>query len=65
LLLRVDPVTDGVSVVRDDLTGPFVVAVGPDSLWVSLFGTDGASPVQATRQSPASIPPAVRWWRPS
>jgi hypothetical protein len=44
LLLRVDPATGEGSVVRDDLTGAFTVVVGPDSVWVSLFGTADAAP---------------------
>jgi streptogramin lyase len=44
LLLRVDPDTGNVTEHTSGLEDPWTVAVGPDSVWVTLHGTSDARP---------------------
>lgn len=58
VLLRVDPTTGEVTTALEGLATPFQVVVGPDSLWVSLYGSDDAEPAEGeptiVRIDPAS-----------
>jgi len=48
LVLRVDPDTGEVTEHATGLERPFTIVAGPDSLWVTLFGSEDLEPGDAT-----------------
>jgi hypothetical protein len=48
MLLRVDPASDAVSEHATGLARPWVVAAGPDSLWVTLFAAEDVAADEPT-----------------
>ena len=48
LVLRIDPETEEVTEHATGLERPFTIVAGPDSLWVTLFGSEDLAPDEAT-----------------
>ncbi len=48
MILRVDPVTEEVTEYATALSRPQTVVIGPDSLWVTLFGAEEVAPDEPT-----------------
>lgn len=48
MILRVDPATEQVTEHATGLSRPQTVVIGPDSLWVTLFGAEEVAPEEPT-----------------
>jgi streptogramin lyase len=48
IVLRIDPDTEEVTEHATGLDHPFTIVAGPDSLWVTLFGSEDLAPGEAT-----------------
>ena len=70
LVLRIDPETEEVTEHATGLERPMTIVAGPDSLWLTLFGSEDLAPDEPTvvRIDPADgsavtgSPPASRRW---